>query len=107
MSSASLFATSVALSVGMDSASTRIRTSPSASSVCTVTPSSPSDDMASSASATDTSPAGTSHTTPPSKSMPRLSPRMPKEAIPAMITTPEMASHSRSRPTKSMFVSPW
>ena len=51
---------------------------------------------------------GTSHTTPPSKSMPRLRPpRTKKPAMPIRISTLDTVNQVRRRPTKSMLVSPW
>jgi hypothetical protein len=64
-------------------------------------------DTASRASATVASPAGTSHTTPPSKSMPRFRPRTPSDRRLIATATSEIVNHNRLRPTKSKLVSPW
>jgi hypothetical protein len=57
--------------------------------------------MASSASSTDASPAGVSQTTPPSKSMPRLSPRVTSEMRPTAMRTALMIAQRRNFPTNS------
>ena len=88
------------------SASTRSCTSPSAVRLCTVTPSSPASVIASWASATDTSPAGTSQTTPPSKSMPRLRPRCQSDRSPMPMMTPLIRTERQNMATNLMFVSP-
>jgi hypothetical protein len=45
--------------------------------------------------------AGSSQATPPSKSIPRLRPRVDSDKIDSRITTPEMMKPMRRRPTKS------
>ncbi len=48
-----------------------------------------------------------SHELPPLKSMPRLNPRMPNEAMPSTMMIIEMVNQVRLRPTKSIVVRPW
>jgi len=96
-----------ALASASGSACTRRRVCPSAVRVWTVTPLRPSEAIASCALAIETSPAGTSHTTPPSKSMPRLRPRCHSDSIPRTITMPLTTAHRLSDATNLKSVSPW
>ena len=57
-------------------------------------------------SSTDAPPAGASQATPPSNSMPRLSPRPTRPPRPMRMKTADSANHSFHRPMKSMSVSP-
>ena len=89
------------------SASTRNSRPSSLSSSVIVAPARPNWSTASRASPTEASPAGASHTTPPSKSMPRLRPRVANDTRLMATATSEIANHRRRRPTKSIVVSPW
>ncbi len=88
------------------SARTRSRWPWSSPSVWISASGSPTDARTSRASLTETS-VGTTHEVPPSKSMPRLSPRVSNEARPTTMTTSEIVNHSFLRPTKSTVVCPW
>ena len=89
------------------SASTRISVPESLSSVWIVAPLSPYPSTASRTSPTEASPAGTTHTVPPSKSMPRLRPFQNSPTRLSRTATAESVNQSLRRPTKSTLVSPW